>query len=185
MNRRRIVDIAVFCGLIGLAVATRMIMLKPNFHAVTAVALFAGFYFRHRAVAVLVPLTAMSISDWFIGGYAREVMLTVYAAMALPVAWRTLLRNRLTAGRVGLTAVASCLIFFVATNAAVWYAGIWYSRGWDGLIACYTAALPFLVNSLAGDLLFSAGIFGAYALALRWAKFASPLTAQQAALVAN
>jgi hypothetical protein len=150
-------------------------MLKPNFHAVTAVALFAGFYFRNRTVAVLVPLTAMATSDWFIGGYAREVMFTVYAAMVLPIVWRSYLRHRLSPARVGFCAVASCVIFYVATNAAVWHSGIWYSRGWEGLVACYAAGLPFLANALAGDLLFSAGVFGAYVLATRYLGAGSPV----------
>jgi hypothetical protein len=160
-------DALVFCGLVGLAVATRLVMIEPNFHAVTAAALFAGFYFRSRAVAALVPLVAMSASDWFLGGYALEVMVTVYAAMVLPIAWRTLLRRRLTAARVATSAVASSVLFYLATNAAVWHAGIWYSKGWDGLVQCYLAGLPFLANALVGDAVFSAALFGAYALAAR------------------
>jgi hypothetical protein len=35
-----------------------------------------------------------------------------------------------------------------------------------GLFACYVAALPFLRNTLAGDLFWSAALFGSYALAL-------------------
>lgn len=169
MNRHMLFDAAVFVGLVGLAVVTRLIMIEPNFHAVTAATLFAGFYFRSRLVAALVPLAAMTASDWVIGGYAREVMITVYLCMLLPIAWRSLLRNRLSVPRLAMTAVASTLIFYVVTNAAVWFAVPWYGPGWSGLVACYAAAVPFLVNALAGDLVFTAGLFGAYALAKRLA----------------
>ncbi|MGD9722260.1 MAG: DUF6580 family putative transport protein [Pirellulales bacterium] len=165
MNRRLCLDVSVFVGLVSLAFVTRLVMLAPNFHAVTAAALFAGFYFRNRLVAALVPLAAMATSDWIIGGYVREVMFTVYGMMVLPIVCRGLLRRHLTAGRLTVCAVASTLLFYLATNAAVWHAGIWYKRGWDGLLACYTAGLPFLANALAGDLAFSAAFFGAYALA--------------------
>ena len=171
---RLLVDCAVFCSLVGLAVVTRLLMIQPNFHAVTAAALLAGFYFRGRAVAALVPLVAMTASDWFIGGYAKEVMITVYLAMVLPIAFRSLLRARLTPVRVAGSAVVASLAFFLVTNAAVWHAGIWYPRGWDGLVRCYTLGLPFLANALAGDLLFSAALFGAYALVTRFAVNLSP-----------
>lgn len=182
MNRRMMLDAAVFCGLIGMAIATRLIMIEPNFHAVTAAALFAGFYFRRRLVAALVPLLAMTLSDWVIGGYTREVMITVYLSMLLPIAWRSLLRSRLTAPRIGLAAVASSVIFFLTSNAAVWHAGIWYGPGWEGLAACYIAAVPFFFNALTGDLLFSAGLFGAYALATRFAQAVSPIRLRQTAI---
>ncbi len=180
MNRRMLLDAAVFFGLVGLAVSTRLLMIEPNFHAVTAAALFAGFYFRRRLVAAMVPLLAMTGSDWVIGGYSREVMITVYLAMLLPIAWRWLLRNRLTAPRVALAAVASSIAFYLMTNAAVWHSGIWYGPGWEGLSACYAAGLPFLVNALAGDLLFSAGLFGAYALVVRSFQASSPVALPQA-----
>ncbi|MEX2114306.1 MAG: DUF6580 family putative transport protein, partial [Pirellulales bacterium] len=60
MNRHTLFDAAVFAGLVGLAVATRLVMFEPNFHAVTAATLFGGFYFRSRLVAALVPLVAMT-----------------------------------------------------------------------------------------------------------------------------
>ncbi len=96
-------------------------------------------------------------------------MLTVYLCMLLPIAWRGLLRNRLSAPRLAITAVASTLIFYIVTNAAVWVAVPWYGPGWNGLATCYAAAVPFLYNALAGDLVFTAGLFGAYALATRFA----------------
>jgi hypothetical protein len=167
----------VFVGLLAIAIVSRLVMFEPNFHAVTAATMFAGFYFRSRLVAGLVPLIAMTVSDWFIGGYAREVMITVYVCMMLPIAWRSMLHKRLSPARLGLVTVVSTLIFYVVTNAAVFYAVPWYGEGWDGLVACYTAAVPFLYNSLAGDLFFTGGIFGAYALVARFAPALTPAPA--------
>jgi hypothetical protein len=173
MNQRLVNDTLMFVGLVALAVATRLVMLAPNFHAVTAAALFAGYYFRNRPLAVLVPLVVMTISNAIIGGYNREVMVTVYAALIVPIAFRGLLRSRLTAPRVAIGAVASSLVFFLTTNAAVWHSGALYSRGWDGLLKCYAMGVPFLYNALAGDVLFSAGLFGAYVLAVRLSRHSS------------
>ena len=173
MNRRTTLDLTVFCSLVGLGIATRMVMFHPNFHAVTAAALLAGVYFRNRAVAACVPLVTMTLSNYLIGGYSREVMIAVYAALVLPIAAREMLSRRLSRGLVSLgsgvaaSAVVSSLVFYLVTNAAVWHAGLWYPRSWEGVARCYTAALPFLGYALAGDLLFSLGLFGAYAVALR------------------
>jgi Family of unknown function (DUF6580) len=175
MNRDNRERAAVFCALVGLAVAVRLLSETPNFNAVTAAALFAGFYFRNRLTAVCVPLLAMSVSDVFLGGYARPMMAAVYLALLVPIAWRGMLRRRLSPLSVGTGAVCSSLSFYLLSNAAVWY--LWYPRSWQGLAECYAAALPFLRNSVASDVLFSAGFFGLYVLAVR-------LGAQPAANVA-
>ena len=164
MNRPPAKALTVFVGLILVAVLTRLVMWLPNFHAVTAATLFAGFYFRSRLTAALVPVIAMSLSNWIIGGYAFEIMLAVYAALLLPLMLRGWLRVNLSAPRVAMSAVASSLVFYLATNAAVWYVGAWYPRSFEGLAACYVAALPFFWNAVAGDLAFSALLFGSYAL---------------------
>jgi hypothetical protein len=169
--------VVVFLGLVLLAVLTRLEMWLPNFHAVTAATLFAGFYFRGRLAAACVPVVAMALSNWVLGGYAWEVMLAVYSAMLLPLAARGWLRSNLSAPRVVVCSVASTLAFYLLTNAAVWHVGVWYPRSFAGLIDCYVAAVPFLFNALVGDLAFSALLFGAYALATSGrSRFASAPT---------
>jgi hypothetical protein len=49
----------------------------------------------------------------------------------------------------------------------VWLAGGLYPRTLSGLTACYVAAIPFFRNSIVGDLLYSAALFGGFALAQR------------------
>jgi hypothetical protein len=66
---------------------------------------------------------------------------------------------------VGLGAIASSLAFYVLTNGAVWYA--WYPHTAAALVRCYTVALPFFANGLAGDVLFAAAFFGLFSLAAR------------------
>jgi hypothetical protein len=60
-----------------------------------------------------------------------------------------------------ITAMISCsLIFFVATNFAVWAFSGMYPLTWQGLVQCYTAALPFLDKTVLGDLFWTAVLFG-------------------------
>jgi len=142
---------------------SRLLPHLPNFTPLAAVALFAGFWFASRGVAMLVPLGAMVLSDLVLGSYDPAVMATVYAALVVPVAMRGILKARLTPLRVGGTAVISSIVFYLATNLAHWLWMGGYPLTPAGLGACYAAALPFFKYQLAGDLLWSAGLFGAYA----------------------
>jgi hypothetical protein len=138
----------------------------PNFTPVAAVAMFGGFLFGRRWIAVLAPLAAMLLSDLFIGFSDVLITLSIYASiLGFPLLTRRFLRPRFSALRVGLCAGSCSLVFFVTTNFAVWVVrSEVYARSLDGLVHCYTAALPFLRPTLAGDLMFSALLFGAYAL---------------------
>lgn len=175
MKSDRVTRAAVFCGLVALAVTVRLVSETPNFNAVMAATLFAGFYFRSRSTAICVPLAVMTISDLFLGGYEKHVMVAVYGSLLIPIAWRTMLRARLTPSRVGLGAIASSLAFYVLTNGAVWYT--WYPHTVESLWRCYVVALPFFANALASDLFFAAGFFGLYSLVTRPSSVTTPVAA--------
>jgi len=162
--RNRMLSVLVFVGLIAAAVAGRLMPHVPNFTPLAAVTLFAGVWYARRSTALLVPLGAMLASDAILGGYEWKVMAVVYVAMMLPVALRGVLRARLSAWRVAGAAAGSSVAFYLATNFAHWMWMPGYEHTLTGLTACYLAALPFFKYQLAGDLLFSAGLFGAYAV---------------------
>ena len=59
-------EAVAFMALVASGVALRVTFHDlPNFAPVAAMALFAGYYFRSRIVALCVPLLVMTISDWF------------------------------------------------------------------------------------------------------------------------
>jgi hypothetical protein len=155
----------VFLALVGLCAVVRLIPHPPNFTPVASAALFAGFFFNRRLVACAVPLLAVLASDAVLGGYSRSVMLAVYAGHAFPVLLGMYFANRMTPLRIGGSAVVAAVVFFLGTNLAVWYNGILFERTAAGLVACYTAALPFFQHTLLGNLFWSATIFGAYGAA--------------------
>jgi hypothetical protein len=164
---------ALVALLVAVGVASRLAQdvcpwLPPNFQAVAGTALFAGFLFRSRAMALLVPLAAMAISDQVIGGYDRVVMIAVYGSLALPVLFGNWLERRLSATRVVGAAVASSVLFFLLTNLAVWSA--WYPHTTEGLARCYLRAVPFFAYTFAGDLFFAGSLFGVYWLATAAAR---------------
>jgi hypothetical protein len=56
--------------------------------------------------------------------------------------------------RLALLPVASFL-FFLISNFGVWL--YWYPQNFEGLIKCYTLAIPFYKNTLLSDLVFGYG----------------------------
>ncbi|MFY9907705.1 MAG: DUF6580 family putative transport protein, partial [Terriglobales bacterium] len=85
-----------------------------------------------------------------------------YAAILL---LGTRLRENSNWFRIGGAALASSVSFFVVSNFAVWACWSMYPKTLAGLITCYAAGVPFFRHTLAGDLLFSAAMFGLPVLA--------------------
>jgi hypothetical protein len=145
-----------------LAAAFRLVPHPPNFSPIGAMALFGGAYFGRRALAFAAPLGALFLSDMLLGFHAS--MPFVYASVGLIVMIGWLVRSRVTAMTVAGAAVASSLLFFAVTNLGVWLQSGMYPATPAGLAACFVAALPFFQNTIAGDLLFSALLFGGFSL---------------------
>lgn len=157
--------------LVGIAALSRFAEVAPNFAAVSASALFAGFVFRSRLVAAAVPIAAMVLSDLFIGFYHPVVMAAVYGAMVLPVFLGRMCGVWPGAARIGALAATASGLFFLISNFGVWLTGVY---GWTGagLAACYAAAVPFFKYTLAGDLFFAAMLFGAHRV---WVGLKKPM----------
>jgi hypothetical protein len=152
----------VLVSMILAAAASRLIPHPPNMTSLTAVALFGGAYFSDRRLAFLVPLSALFLSDLVLGFYRH--MEIVYLSFALIVAIGLWLQNHRRALPIAGAAVASSVLFFVLTNFGVWVFDALYPKTMEGLIACYVAAIPFFQNTLLGDLLYTAVLFGGFAL---------------------
>jgi hypothetical protein len=152
------------CLLLLVALFSRLLPHAPNFTAVGAVALFAGYFFPRREQAIAVPLVAMILSDIVIGFHSS--MPWVYAALALTA----LLGRRLQTapnlqfswGRLSLQSLVSAGLFFVVTNFGVWSMGGLYPRNLEGLLSCFVAAIPFFGNTLVSQIVFGGLLFGAH-----------------------
>jgi len=153
--------------LILLAAASRLLPHPPNFAPVAAIGLYAGAYTSRRA-GWIVPFAALLLSDLVLGFYHPVSMVANYLAfatcLALGAGW--LARGR-SLPRVAGAVIASSVAFFIVSNFGMWASG-YYPRTWEGLVQCYTAALPFFRNTLASDAVYSAALFGGHALLSRW-----------------
>jgi len=145
------------------AAACRLADHPFNFTPIAAMALFAGCYLKNKW-AIMFPLVAMLVSDYFLGFYHWPVMLTVYVSFILIFFLGRLLARRFKWQNVVFSSLAGSIIFFLLTNFAVWAFANWYPHTWQGLINCFTLALPFFRNTLTGDLFYVGLFFGAYEL---------------------
>jgi len=50
--------------------------------------------------------------------------------------------------------LSSSVIFFLVSNFGVWF--LYYPSTFNDLVTCYTLAIPFFLNTILGDLFFSA-----------------------------
>ena len=83
--------------------------------------------------------------------------------------------------RIGATAIAGSVLFFVVSNFISWLQQVEpYGYSLAGLGNCYVAAIPFYRGTFLGDLLCTGAIFGLYeVLALSLAARERPVIASQ------
>jgi len=164
-------------ALVFLAALTRLLPHPDNFTPIGAMALFGAAYFSRQALTLAVPFIALFVSDLLLNNiiyrqyYPEFTLITswwIYAAFGLVMlAGWLLLRQKVTPSRVVISGLIASAIFFLVTNFSVWLEGTMYPKTTAGLMACYAAGLPFLKNTVMGDLFFSAVLFGTYEYALR------------------
>jgi hypothetical protein len=94
MNRSRFVLISI---MILMAAASRLIPHPPNFAPITALALFSGAKFSEKRLALLIPVTALVLSDTVLGFYKQ--LWVVYGSFCLIVCIGFVLRSELHPGR--------------------------------------------------------------------------------------
>jgi len=174
--------------LIILAAATRIIPHMNNAAAITAAAIFSGFALPKKQ-AFLVPLAARFVTDIFLGFFAWQLMVAVYAAHILGVflgMWvkknntvipatttgepESIPGSQIAQATSGMTAqkwikiiissLGASISFFLITNFAFLYGS--YQHTMSGILQSYANGLPFLRGTVVGDVGYTAGIFAIY-----------------------
>lgn len=151
--------IAIFLIFIG--VIFRFLPHLPNFTPLAAIALFGGVYLSKR-ISLILPISAMIISDLFLGFYSWRLMTFVYLSFLICVFLGFKLKNYKKWYTVLGYSLLGSVIFYILTNFAVWIFTSWYPKTFEGLIQSYLMALPFFRNTLAGDLFYTSLFFGVY-----------------------
>jgi hypothetical protein len=150
------------------AVLTRFIPHMPNFSPMFGALLFGGAHLKRRD-AIWYPLALLAMSNVVLTifvyrmrlGWGQSITWLGFVVVSLIGYW---LRNRESVARIGMAALAGPTAFFFISNFGVWVSGHGsgiYPATWDGLVACYLAALPFYRNSLAASVVYTTLFFGA------------------------
>ena len=150
----------VITGMVLAAAFFRLIPHPPNFAPIAAIALFGGAYFTKKWAAFVVPLTAMFITDLFLG-YHVTLWAVYFSFVLIVVIGMTVIKQK-KIGNIFFASVISSVLFFLITNFGFWLSDTYYDMTGTGLIACYTAAIPFFHQTLLSDLMFVAILFGLY-----------------------
>jgi len=144
-----------------------------NFSPIGAMALFAGYYFTSRPKAYLTPMLVLLISDVILmntlfieyrSGFLYSGWYWTYGSFILMVALGEFFKAQKAYVPALLgSIIAGCIHFFIS-NFGVWLGSTMYTQDLSGLMACYTAAIPFFKHTLLGNLLFSGLLFGGFIL---------------------
>ena len=129
-----------------------LIRLAPhpvNFTPILSIALFSGFIFRNK-LGFLVPMSIMILTDFFIGNYQMSVW--VYSSLFL-IYFISANYEKFNLSLTLKISLIGSFSFFIITNFGVWIVG--YPKSFNGIVACYYAALPFYKNTLLSTLAYS------------------------------
>jgi len=175
----------IFVVLILIAALYRLMPRPWGFAPQIAMALFGGAIITDKRLAFALPILSMFVSDLiyhFLYTYGNgsmpgfyEGQLTNYILFALLTFLGFALRD-LKVWKIAAASVVGPTLFFLASNFFVWNAGGGLKRPHtlDGLMQCYTDALPFFRGSLMGTVFFSVVLFGGYFLVKKYKLFSVP-----------
>lgn len=141
------------------------VLSMSGFSPVLAIALFSGLVVNKKEWLFVFPLLSLFISDLAIqvlytqglfdypglyaGQWKNYVLLLACAIPGLIMKGRS--HQAIFAG-----AIASPTVYFLVSNFMVWMQAseTFYAKTAGGLMACYTAAIPFYKNSVLATLVF-------------------------------
>ena len=167
--------VIIALSIIATLVIARLLPHPYNFTPVGALAIFLGAKYSKGFFAPLILLAALIISDIFVNGFLYDLWSVKYfasfgvwihyAAFMSYLFVGKFLSSKTNGLNLGLGSAFSSILFFIISNFLVFAFGNMYPINTNGLVLCYTLAIPFLNNMFAGDLLFTYLIFGIYSLA--------------------
>lgn len=147
--------------LFSVLVISRIVPHAHNFTALSGVALFAGAFWRGQTLRFAVPLCAVLVTDFYFGFYPG--MAWTYLGVAAGVVLAPRLQSSIV--KVGSHAILAAVAFFVLSNLGVWMSSGLYSLDAQGLVQCFTMAIPFFHNTLISGIFYSLVFFSVYRLA--------------------
>jgi len=168
-QKGKVIEFLVALIFILVGVSLRLLPHSPNFAPIAAIALFGGVYLSKK-ISLVLPILALLISDIFLGFYQYSLIIFVYGSFLLCVLLGFWLKKHKKWHIVLGVSLFCSLIFFFLTNFSIWAFTSWYPKTFSGIIQCYLMALPFLKNTVIGDLFYVGIFFATYEIVEIWIK---------------
>lgn len=155
------------------AAISRLIPHPPNFAPIGAMSLFGAAYFAKKHWAFIIPIASMWLADLVLNNvvYAEYFehfawlypgWYFTYGAFIVIVLLGFLLLKRISLKNIVFASLGASILFFLISNFGVWFSGTMYPKTAEGLWACYVAGIPFLKNTVMGDLFYCGVMFGSF-----------------------
>ena len=138
------VSIGIFLAL----AASRFIPHPPNFTSFLALSFYVPALLGLRFIPVLI--ISFVITDYFIG--LHSLTFFTWGSVLIIGLVSEFFKKKMSKRIVG--SLFGAFIFFFITNFGVWLTDM-YPNNIDGLIACYTLAIPFFAYTLTSTLTYS------------------------------
>lgn len=138
------ISIGIFLAL----ALSRLIPHPPNFTSLLALSFYIPAILGVKFIPAL--LVSFFLTDLIIGFHAVTIF-TWGSVFLIGLMSKFFLQN--ISSRL-LGTLLGAIIFFVITNFGVWSLGS-YGYNFEGLILCYTLAIPFFGNTLISTIIFS------------------------------
>ena len=138
----------VSTGIFLVLAASRFIPHPPNFTSLLALSFYVPAILGIRYLPALV--LSFFITDLVIG-FHGTTLFTWGSVILIGLLSKFFISNTKT--RISGALIGASL-FFVITNFGVWSLGF-YGYTIEGLITCYTLAIPFFGNTIVGTIIFS------------------------------
>ena len=142
-------------GIFAALAASRFIPHPPNFTSLLALSFYVPVILGLRYLPVLI--VSFIITDLVIGFHG--VTLFTWGSIIL-IGLGSKFFKKTILNRIMGSLLGACL-FFIITNFGVWTLGS-YTYTFEGLLLCYTLAIPFFAYSLISTFIFSGIIEGIY-----------------------
>ena len=140
--------IKISIGIFVALAASRFIPHPPNFTSLLALSFYIPVLFGIKFLPIL--LVSFVITDFFIG-FHGVTFFTWGSVILIGLMSKFFLTN--IVNRVSGALLGACL-FYLITNFGVWSLGS-YGYTLEGLVACYTLAIPFFAYSLISTFIFA------------------------------
>ena len=141
-------NLKISLGIFLALAASRFIPHPPNFTSLLALSFYVPALLGLKFLPALI--LSLIITDFFIGFHGLSFFTwgSIIFIGLISKYFLKNLKNRIFGCLLGV------FIFYIVTNFGVWSLGL-YGYTFNGLISCYTLALPFLGNNLISTIIFA------------------------------